>query len=160
MTSQLKLVRNPKSLLQLDRNPEFPASSQDEALFPWSDSRGIPLKTHKESDSLSTTQEVPGVIQYNWRETPSFQQLKKGPVFPHSLRDDGQFPCFHLEESRFSSGTSRRRPVYLSKLEKFPAVTAARLKDTMFPFHLRWGLIFLHRLKWNPKDPLTTRRVV
>lgn len=59
MTSQLKLGKKSKISVATDRNPEFPASSQDEALFPWSDSRRNPLKTHKESDSLSTTQEVP-----------------------------------------------------------------------------------------------------
>ena len=34
LTPLLKLIGTPRSLLQMERNPESPASTQDEALFP------------------------------------------------------------------------------------------------------------------------------
>ena len=97
----LKLYRKPKIPVAPGEEAEFPASTQDEVLFPCGDSRGILtcLSNLKVGMTFPRQNEMFLVVPNNWKGIPSFpQQLEKNhEISPQcGMRP---FPLQHLESN-------------------------------------------------------------
>ena len=80
--------------MQLERKPEYPTSTWDEAQFPCPWQLRCPSKLQRRPDSPEATRAVPWDPHGNSRGTSRYSsQLKRNPEFPASTRDEVQFLC-------------------------------------------------------------------
>ena len=169
LTPLLKLIWTPRSLPQLGRNPRFPASTWDEAIFPYRDFRRIPrCPSHSKvgwltlpnmrgslssSSQLERNQEVSATPREKPQDSPLNATWK--PIALQPLESNPALPLKTWKEAWLPLCISRGSPRHPLQFERNPLIPAATREKLRVP-HLisRWGLIPLPWLKRNPDFPL------
>ena len=135
----------------MERNPEVPASTRDEALF-------IPAGMPKESRGgpRNTKGDLTSLRRHEWSPR-STRNLRRTQSFPPQLHANYEIlPCT-LEEALLRCSVSKESPrfpwnskgssTHFTKLQKFPEIPVLTREVRCFPLQVKKGPVFLLKVE-------------